>query len=99
MTAPKHLSVESKRLWEKISESYDITEESGLVLRVAFENFDLSQRARRERKKSKSMMLGDKVHPLIAVEKQAYGLFLRAWGQSGIGLEVLGEVGAPVKPL
>jgi phage terminase small subunit len=90
---PKHLSPEARAFWEQVVEDYELTPDGALYLRAALENWDRSQQAR-ETIAKEGMTLDGKKHPAIDIEKQAYGLFLRA--MRALGLDVIPPGSLPV---
>jgi phage terminase small subunit len=91
---PKHFSEESRRFWRSINGEYELDADAVLLLRVACENWDRAQQAR-ETIGREGLVLGGKRHPAIDVEKQAYGLFLRAMRQLGLDVVAAGPIGRP----
>lgn len=74
--APKHLSVEARRLWTKLSTDYVLDDSAGrLLLQSALEAYDRLQDARRmvaeEGAVIKDRWGQRKPHPALAVERDA----------------------------
>ena len=84
--APKHLSPESRALWRKVVEDYQLEEHALRLLRLACESLDEAEDARLVLKKEGLTVEtehGVKTHPAVAVRrhaKQAYIQHLRALG-------------------
>jgi P27 family predicted phage terminase small subunit len=94
MKAPEHLSDESKRVWRRIEKEYELTPDAALLLRAALENWDRAQTAR-ELVTREGIVSGNRRHPAIDVEKQAYGLFQRFMRQLGLDIEPPRAPGRP----
>lgn len=94
MKPPKHLSADSKRVWNRIDREYNLTPDAGELLAVALANRDRAEQAR-ELVDREGLVLDGKRHPAVDVEKQAYGLYLRALRQLGLDIEPPGPVGRP----
>lgn len=93
-SVPKHLSAESKRTWRRIASEYELTPDAAALLQVALENWDRAQAAR-ELVNLEGLVIDGKRHPGTDIEKQAYGLFLRAMRQLGLDIAQPGPVGRP----
>ena len=84
--APKHLSKESKALWNKVVEDYTLEAHALHLLRLACESLDEAEEARLLLKKeglTVATMHGVKTHPAVAIRqraKMAYISHLRALG-------------------
>ena len=81
ISAPAHLSKESKQIWKEILAEYSIDDAAGLrILRVALEAFDRAQSAR-ETISRDGMTVIDKAeqikpHPLLPIERDSRAAFL-----------------------
>jgi len=80
---PAHLSAEMKEFWREVHRDYELAPEHRGILRVACEQFDRAQAARR-RIEEDGMVLDGKRHPLIGVEAKATELYLRAIRDLGL---------------
>ncbi len=83
---PKHLTAEAKKFWRRVSSEYELTPDAELILQVAAENWDRAQQARVEVSRD-GLTADGRRHPAIDIEKQAYGLFLRAMRQLGLDID------------
>jgi hypothetical protein len=92
---PRHLSAESKALWNQVNGDFELESDALAILRVALEQFDRAQQARKLLAKD-GLVLDGKRHPATDVEKTAYGLFLRAMRQLGLDVVAPGPMGRPV---
>ena len=90
---PPHLSPEARAFWERVDEEYELTSDGALYLRAALGNWDRAQLAR-ETIAREGLTVEGRKHPAIDIEKQAYGLFLRAMRQ--LGLDVIPPGSLPV---
>lgn len=94
IAAPKHLSVESKKIWKEILDEYSIEDAAGLrILRVALESFDRAQSAREAIDKD-GMTVKDKAgqtkpHPLLPIERDSRAAFLSGLKSLNLDLEPL----------
>lgn len=87
---PKHLSADSKAFWESVLKDFDLESDALMVLRATCENFDRAQGAREAIAKDGITLMG-KPHPGLAIEKQAYSLFLRGMRQLGLDVAAPGD--------
>lgn len=94
MNPPKHLSAESKRMWRRIQQEYELTPDAAGLLRVALENFDIGEQARKLIQ-AEGVVVDGKRHPATDVMKQANGLYLRAMRQLGLDIAPPGPIGRP----
>lgn len=99
--APKHLSKEAVKWWNKIMESYEIEDESGLlILSTALESFDRMREAQEIIKKD-GMTVRDKwgqlkANPVCTVERDSRSAMLQALKQLNLDIVPLqGRVGRP----
>ena len=99
--APKHLSREAKKQWDKLLYEYEIADEAGLfLLQTGLEAFDRMREAQAKIKKE-GMQVADrfgqmKAHPLITVERDARSAMLQAVKGLNLDIEPLQErVGKP----
>jgi hypothetical protein len=93
-SAPTHLSAEARGFWNLIMQEYDLEPDARFLLRAACENWDRAQQAR-EMIARDGLVMDGKRHPAVDVEKQAYGLFLRAVRQLGLDVVAAGPTGRP----
>jgi len=82
---PKHLSPEAKRIWRRVNAEYVLTPDGAAILQVALENWDRAQQAR-EQVSREGLTPEGRRHPGCDVERQAYGLFLRAMRQLALDI-------------
>ena len=80
--APAHLSKDSKALWTKLQESYELADEAGqLLLTAALESRDRARMFAEELKGQPSLVKDArgsvKMNPLVAAEREARGQFVR----------------------
>ena len=100
-TAPKHLSREAKRQWQKLLLEYEIEDQAGLfLLQTGLEAFDRMREAQAI-VKEEGMQVADrfgqmKAHPLITVERDARSAMLQAVKGLNLDLEPLQD--RPGKP-
>jgi P27 family predicted phage terminase small subunit len=96
---PRHLSKESKKIWQNITEGW-VMEMDGLVLlQVALEAWDRIQAARAEVDRD-GLIITDpsgrrRPHPGLQIEKDQKLVLLKAWRQLGLDIEPPGAVGRP----
>lgn len=96
ITAPKHLSAESKGIYRQIVREYNINDPAGLsILKVAFEAFDRAEAARKAIE-DEGMQVKDrfdvmKPHALMQTERDARGQFLTAIKAMNLDLEPLND--------
>ena len=89
--APRHLSVEAKKIYRGLVQEYSIADEAGLrILQAALESFDRATRARKQIDED-GMTVRDKngqikSHPLIPCERDARAAFLQ--GLRFLNLEI-----------
>lgn len=94
--APRHLSKESKSLWQRLLKEYDITDEAGLlILQTGLEAFDRMRDAQ-EIIKAEGMQVLDrfdqkKAHPLTTVERDSRSAFMAALKALNLDLEPLND--------
>lgn len=93
-TAPKHLSIEARQWWGKLTREYCIDDDGGLLLlQTAFEAFD-RMRACQEAIERDGEMIKDrfeqlKPHPLLPTERDTRAQMLTALKQLNLDLEPL----------
>ena len=99
--APRHLSKEAKKQWNKLLYEYEIKDEAGLLLlQTGLEAFDRMREAQAIIKKE-GMQTADrfgqmKCHPLITVERDARAAMLQAVKGLNLDIEPVQErVGKP----
>lgn len=90
MKPPFHLSDESKSTWRKLVAEYEFGPDALMTLRAALENWDRAQQAR-ELIATEGLVLKGRRHPAVDIEKQCYGLFMRAMRQLGLDVVPPGE--------
>jgi hypothetical protein len=83
-----------RAFWKRTLEEFELEADALLILRTACECFDRAQQAREAIAKDGLVSAG-KLHPAVGVEKQAYGLFLRAMRQLGLDIEAPNPIGRP----
>ena len=85
---PEHLSAESQALWCKVVPATGWSPGRLEYLTVALEARDRSRHASSELAKTGLLTSKeggmDHIHPLVKVEKDAWGVFLRAWAKLGL---------------
>lgn len=95
-TAPKHLSEKAKTLWKSTLTEYELEPEALETLRVALENLDLADEARRLLR-DEGLVVNGKKHPASDSCKLHDGMFLRA--MRALGLDIVqpnrGVMGRP----
>ena len=96
MRPPKHLSAESKRWWQKISEEYRLDDEAGLlILQTACEAFDRMRGAQHQIAEDGTTFqdrFGQiKGHPLLPTERDARAQLLAALKQLNLDIEPLAD--------
>lgn len=90
--APKHLSAEARRWWDRIASEFDIGSDHGpLLLQTALESFD-RMRGCQARIEQDGVVLADrfgqlKSHPLLAAERDSRAQMLSALKQLGLDIE------------
>lgn len=93
---PKHLSKESRQLWGRLLDEYEITDEAGLlILQTAMEARDRMKDAAAIIK-AEGLQLPDrfgqmKAHPLTTVERDSRAAMLAALKALNLGLEPLND--------
>jgi phage terminase small subunit len=92
--APSHLSLEMRKFWAAVTKEYELEVEAMLTLRAACENWDRAQQAR-ELVTREGLVLNAHRHPAIDIEKQCYGLFLRAVRALALDIVAPGPMGRP----
>ena len=81
--APKHLSSEAKKTWQKLSDEFNIDDNAGLLLlQTAMEAFDRMRQAQAQIR-ADGMTISDrfgqpKPHPLLITERDARSALLAA---------------------
>lgn len=106
---PPHLSEEARREWLRLTEEYDLEDSAArLILTTAFEAFDRMRGAQRDLAAAGGCTFKDrfnkpKVHPAVAVERDARAAWLAALKQLNLDLEPLREgpgrpPGTPSRP-
>lgn len=88
---PSHLSAPSKVFWASVVADFELESDALMVLRIACEQFDRAQQARRDIAKNGFTLIGGKPNPALAVEKQAVSLFYRGLRQLGLDVAAPGE--------
>lgn len=91
---PGYLSAHSKGTWRRIASEYELTPDAAGMLEAALVNYDRAQQAR-EMIAAEGIVQAGKRHPAVDVEKQAWGLYLRALRQLGLDIAPAGPVGRP----
>ena len=91
-TAPKHLSTEARRWWDRIAGEYDLGEDHGpLLLQTALEAFDRMRGCQKQIAKDGPMLpdrFGQlKAHPLLAAERDSRAQMMQAIKQLGLDIE------------
>lgn len=92
--APKNLSVEGRRWWDRLMKEYGIEDQAGLlILQTALESFDRMRLAEAILKKD-GMTIMDrfgqpKAHPMTVVERDSRAAMLAALRQLNLDLEPL----------
>jgi phage terminase small subunit len=97
---PKHLSRQSRAWWVEVAQNYDLEQHQYRTLTSAAEAFDRATQAR-EQVDADGLMVADRfgqqrLHPLLAVERDCRVGFLRALRE--LSLEVEGPEAAPARP-
>jgi P27 family predicted phage terminase small subunit len=101
--APTSLSIEAKKLWRRIQEGYDITDEAGLLLlQTAFEAFDRMREAQ-NLIKTEGMTTRDrfgqaKSHPAATIERDSRAGMLAALRALNLDIEHRGTLALDVHP-
>ena len=96
---PSHLLQAGRELWRITLEQWDLSPTDLPLLAVACEQVDRIAECRRIIE-SDGLMLTDpsgrqRCHPLLAVEKEANNLLLRAWRQLDLSDDMPAKVGRP----
>lgn len=97
---PKHLSAEAKKIWQKLSDEYDISDAAGFnILRTSLEAFDRAQAAR-EKIDKEGLTVKDKFkqlkpHPLLPIERDSRAAFLAGLKALNLDVEPLKGIGRP----
>ena len=91
---PSGLSAEAKRWWYRVVEDFAIDDSGGLLLlNTAMESFDRMRGAQKAVRKDGQTIFDKwgqiKVHPLLAVERDARGQMLAALKQLNLDIEPL----------
>ena len=99
MNAPKHLSAEARRIWNKMVAEWNFDDSTLMILRQALEAFDRLNQAR-EAIARDGLTVADRfgaqrAHPALIVEKDSRLALLRAWRQLGLDIEAPGQIGRP----
>lgn len=93
---PKHLSAESKKLWQRLLSEYEIVDEAGLlILQTSMEAFDRMREAQAIIKEE-GMQIQDrfqqwKAHPLTVVERDSRAAMMAALKALNLDLEPLND--------
>ncbi len=100
---PRGLSVESRKFWRDMLETYAIDDVAGLkYLQRACESLDLLRMAQRELKKGvvvRDKKGSTKANPAAAVEKEAHRMFIESMKMLNLDIEPLqARVGRPGGP-
>jgi P27 family predicted phage terminase small subunit len=82
-STPEHLSKPARELWDRIRNTYAITDEAGiLLLTTAMESWDRAKQAQDIIRKDGPSVVDrwgqTKAHPMIAVERNAHAALLAA---------------------
>lgn len=88
--APRHLSLEARRLWRETLRAYDLEARHETILMVALEALDRMREAQAAVAKDGAYVVGRfgmKSHPGLAVERDSRLAFLRAQRELGLDLE------------
>lgn len=89
MTAPKHLSPASRRLYLSVTGSYDLEPWHVRVLVEALQSLDRAEQARRQLDKEGLTVagrFGPRAHPLLNVERDHRASFARLMKQLGLDI-------------
>ncbi len=89
--APTHLSKQAAAFWREVTRDFELESDAVLVLQSACECWDRAQGAREAIARDGMVLIGGKPHPALAVEKQAYSLFLRSMRQLGLDIVAPGS--------
>lgn len=97
---PKHLTLEARRIWTQLNTELELPTDALLTLRVALENFDRSQQARKILNREGLIVTNKKTgvsrkHPAAEIEKNATSQFLAAMRLLGFDSVAKGPVGRP----
>jgi len=96
MTAPKHLSEESRKLFRQIAATVELDAQAETLLRGALEQWDRAQAAR-ALVTAEGLVIDGKRHPALEIEKSAYRLALSFFRE--LGLDPPAPLGRPSKSL
>ncbi|OPY76218.1 MAG: hypothetical protein A4E63_00189 [Syntrophorhabdus sp. PtaU1.Bin050] len=96
--APRHLSIDARKIWREIIDEYEIDDPAGLkILRVALEAYDRAQAARETIDRDGMAILDKfgqvKPHPLLAAERDNRAAFLAGLKALNLDLEPLRDRG------
>ncbi len=92
MTAPKHLSAASRKLFREIVGILELDAAALVILQAGLEAWDRVQACRAQIAQD-GLMVGGKRHPLIDVETAAYRLMLANFKE--LGFDPPNPVGRP----
>ena len=86
--SPRHLSREARTWWTKFTREWDLDESALLILQSGLEAFDRMRSAQRAIRRD-GLIAKRRVHPAVAVERDARHAMLRALRQLNLDLEPL----------
>lgn len=92
--APRYFSAKSRKLWKSIHAEFELQPEASELLRVALENLDLADKARRLLR-DEGLVVDGRKHPASDLVKLHDGMFLRAIRQLGLDVVAPGPIGRP----
>lgn len=96
---PSHLSTAGKKIWKEIHDDYAIDPAAELVFVTLLEARDRREEARaviaKEGTYTKNRFNETRVHPAVAVERDAAAVMTRCWRLLGFDQEPRGDVGRP----
>ena len=93
--APKHLTPDARKHWNRIQAEFELTADTALILQVGLENWDQGQEARRLIREQGLILGNGRRHPACEVQKNADALFMRSLRELGLNRGEPGEVGRP----
>jgi len=97
---PKGLSAEARRLWHALRTDYEISDSAGLLLlETAMRSYDRALQARKTIAVEGAIVLDRfgqrKPHPLLALERDARLVMMKALQELHLDVEAVGAVGRP----
>ena len=94
---PSHLTAEGREIWKTINSVYNLDDQQKLLLKVAMEDYDRFNEARKHINKMgliyKTSSGYLRPNPSLQIEKEAHSRFLHAWKMLGLNVEA--PVGRP----